>query len=185
MTSHLADSQPRWRRCARRTASPLTPHAVKGTTMPSSPATSRRSFLAGGAALAAIPAVATLTGGALADPAFADQASTDTLPDYAPIPPSALGPALNEQGYFVGRVEKNLYWVTDGSYQAAFLTTREGVVLFDAPPTNEHHLLLVGGERVRLAWQGTNHTPDNIYIHLPDHDTLMLVDIVLPRWVPF
>src|SRR5690242_18751330 len=59
------------------------------------------------------PAVATLTGGALADPA-----SADTLPDYAPIPPSALGPALNEQGYFVGRVEKNLYWVTDGTYQA-------------------------------------------------------------------
>src|SRR2546430_6677815 len=34
-------------------------------------------------------------------------------------------------------------------------------------------------------WQGTNHTPDNIYIHLPDHDTLMLVDLVLPGWVPF
>jgi hypothetical protein len=27
--------------------------------------------------------------------------------------------------------------------------------------------------------------PDNIYIHFPDHDTLMLVDINLPRWVPF
>jgi len=34
----------------------------------------------------------------------------------------------------VGRVKKNLYWVTDAAYQAAFLTTREGVVLFDAPP---------------------------------------------------
>jgi len=43
----------------------------------------------------------------------------------------------------------------------------------------------VGGERVDLAWHGTNHTPDNIYIHFPDHDTLMLVDINLPRWVPF
>src|SRR6185295_14619380 len=57
------------------------------------------------------------------------------LPDYAPIPRSALGPALNEQGYYVGRVERNLYWVTDGTYQSAFLTTRDGVVLFDAPPT--------------------------------------------------
>ena len=37
------------------------------------------------------------------------------LPDYAPIPQSALGPALNEQGYYVGRVERNLYWVTDGA----------------------------------------------------------------------
>ncbi len=26
------------------------------------------------------------------------------LPDYAPVPNSALGPALNEQGYYVGRV---------------------------------------------------------------------------------
>ncbi len=31
--------------------------------------------------------------------------TTDTtgLPDYAPVPRSALGPALNEQGCFVGR----------------------------------------------------------------------------------
>src|SRR2546429_9852734 len=57
------------------------------------------------------------------------------LPDYAPIPKSALGPALNDQGYYVGRVERNLYYVTDGVYQAAFLTTPDGVVLFDAPPS--------------------------------------------------
>jgi len=211
-------------------------------------ATNRRSFLARGAALAALP----LTGGV-----FTGTASAETLPDYAPIPPSALGPAVNEQGYYVGRVEKNLYWVTDGTYQAAFLTTREGVVLFDAPPSIGHNLqraidqiagangvsnkvthlvyshhhadhvgasslfgrkverightenkrlltrdndparpvpdvtfdkqrtLHVGGERVNLAWQGTNHTPDNIYIHFPDHNTLMLVDVVLPGWVPF
>src|ERR1700742_549276 len=93
-------------------------------------ATNRRSFLTRGAALAAVPTVAMLTGGALAAPA-----SADSLPDFAPIPPSALGPALNAQGYHVGRVTRNLYWVTDGTYQAAFLTTREGVVLFDAPPT--------------------------------------------------
>src|SRR2546430_16300618 len=93
-------------------------------------ALNRRSFLARSVAIAAVPAVATLAGGALAEPA-----SADTLPGYAPIPPSALGPAVNAQGYFVGPVEKNLYWVTDGTYQAAFLTTREGVVLFDAPPS--------------------------------------------------
>jgi glyoxylase-like metal-dependent hydrolase (beta-lactamase superfamily II) len=221
--------------------------------MSSSSSTNRRSFLARGAAIAAVPALATVAGGALAEPASAD----DTLPDYAPIPPSALGPALNAQGYYVGRLEKNLYWVTDGTYQAAFLTTKDGVVLFDAPPTighnlqraidqiasangvsskvthlvyshhhadhlgasslfgrqvtrvghvetkrllardndrtrplpdltfETHHTLRVGGERIDLAWHGTNHTPDNIYIHLPDHDTLMLVDINLPGWVPF
>jgi hypothetical protein len=63
----------------------------------------------------------------------ATTSGTVALPDYAPIPRSALGPALNEQGYFVGRVERNLYWVTDGVYQSAFLTTDDGVVLFDAP----------------------------------------------------
>ena len=180
-----------------------------------------------------------------------------TAADYAPIPRSALGPALNDQGYYVGRVERNLYWVTDGVYQAAFLTTADGVVLFDAPPSiggnlrravdeitaangvpstvthfvySHHHadhggaaflfdgdvtrigheetrrLLLrdgdaarpvpevtfadrytleVGGERVELAWHGPNHSPDNIYIHFPDHDTLMLVDVILPGWVPY
>src|SRR5215469_5858903 len=61
--------------------------------------------------------------------------SATDLPDYAPVPRSALGPALNDQGYYVGRVERNLYWVTDGTYQSAFLTTKDGVVLFDAPPT--------------------------------------------------
>src|SRR2546427_1874900 len=177
---------------------------------------------------------------------------TTGLPDYAPIPRSALGPALNEQGYYVGRVERNLYWVTDGTYQS----TSDGVVLLDAPPSighniqrvvdeiasangvsnkvthliySHHHadhagasslfdksvtrigheetrrLLLrddaparppneetfedrrtleIGGERIDLAWHGANHSPDNILIHLPDHDTLMLIDIVNPGWAP-
>jgi glyoxylase-like metal-dependent hydrolase (beta-lactamase superfamily II) len=190
--------------------------------------------------------------------AFADTrpGSAEALPDYAPVPQQALGPALNDQGYYVGRVERNLYWVTDGTYQSAFLTTSDGVVLLDAPPTigrniqravdeiaaangvsnkvthliySHHHadhagasslfdgeiarigheetrkLLLrdddparpapeetfgdrrtleIGGERIDLAWHGSNHSPDNIYIHLPDHDALMLVDIVNPGWAP-
>jgi glyoxylase-like metal-dependent hydrolase (beta-lactamase superfamily II) len=181
--------------------------------------------------------------------------SADELPDYAPIPQSAFGPALNEQGYYVGRVERNLYWVTDGVYNSAFLVTRDGVVLFDAPPSignnirravdeiaaaegvsntvthlvyshhhadhggaaslfenvvrighEETHRLLkrdndparplpdvtfadtytleVGGERAELAWRGSNHTPDNIYIHFPGHDTLMFIDVVNAGWVP-
>src|SRR6476620_420233 len=182
--------------------------------------------------------------------------ATSNLPDYAPVPRPALGPALNEQGYYVGRVEQNLYWVTDGTYQSAFLTTKDGVVLLDAPPTlghniqravdeiasangvsnrvthliySHHHadhagasslfdgdvarigheetrkLLLrdddparpppeenfadrrrleIGSERIEPAWLGSNHSPDNIYIPLPDLDTLMLVDIVNPGWAP-
>ena len=54
-----------------------------------------------------------------------------SLPDYSPVPASAFGPAPNEQGYYVGRIERNLHWVTDGVYQAAFLTTKDGVVPFE------------------------------------------------------
>src|SRR4029077_11546563 len=183
-------------------------------------------------------------------------ASGDGLPDYAPIPPSARGVTPNEQGYYVGRVERNLYWVTDGVYQAAFLATPDGVVLFDTPPSIGHNLqraideiarangvsnkvthlvhthhhadhggasslfgkdvvrigheetrrlllrdddparpapeetftdrrtLEIGGERIELAWHGPNHTPDNSIIHFPDHDALMMVDIVNAGWVP-
>ena len=182
--------------------------------------------------------------------------ATSVLPDYAPLPETARGPALNEQGYYVGRVERNLYFVTDGTYMCAFLTTSDGVVVLDAPPTignniqraideiaaangvsnkveylvySHHHsdhvgaaslfdknvtrigheetrkLLLrdndparppneetfqdtqaleIGGERIDLAFHGPNHSPDNILIHLPDHDTMMLVDICNPGWVP-
>ncbi len=48
----------------------------------------------------------------------------------------------------------------------------------------DRRTLQIGGERIELAWHGTNHSPDNIFIHLPDHDTLMLVDIVNPGWAP-
>jgi glyoxylase-like metal-dependent hydrolase (beta-lactamase superfamily II) len=49
----------------------------------------------------------------------------------------------------------------------------------------DRRTLEIGGERIQLAWHGANHSPDNIYIHFPDHDTLMLADIALPGWVPF
>jgi glyoxylase-like metal-dependent hydrolase (beta-lactamase superfamily II) len=186
----------------------------------------------------------------------ASSAEIATLPEYAPVPRSGLGPALNELGYYVGRAEGNLYWITDGVYQSAFLTTSDGVVLLDAPPSighniqravdeiasanglsnkdeqliyshhhadhvcasclfdknvtrigheetrrlllrdddparppnevtfQDHRTLEIGGERIDLAWHGANHSPDNINIHLPDHDTLMLVDIVTPGWAP-
>ena len=171
-----------------------------------------------------------------------------------PMRGPAFSPTISEQGYYVGRVEGNLYRVTDGIYQCAFMTTSDGVVLFDAPPTiglniqravdevaitngvsnrvryliySHHHadhagasslfdrnitrvgheetrkLLLrdddptrpapeetfqdrrsleIGGERIELAWHGASHSPDNIFIHLPGHSALMLVDIVNPGW---
>src|SRR5882672_11880809 len=98
--------------------------------------------------------------------AFADTRPSDAadLPDYAPIPKSALGPALNEQGYHVGRVERNLYAVTGGTYQSAVLATPDGVVLFDAPPTIGHNLRRAVDE-VAAAEGTTNTVTHLVYSH--------------------
>src|SRR5919197_628159 len=106
---------------------------------------------------------------------------TTALPDYAPVPQSAIGPTLNEQGYYVGRVERNLYWVTDGVYQAAFLTTPDGVVLFDAPPTIGGNLQRAVDE-IAAANGVTNRVTHLVYSH--HHDALMMIDVVNAGWVP-
>jgi glyoxylase-like metal-dependent hydrolase (beta-lactamase superfamily II) len=102
--------------------------------------TSRRKFLTGTGVAAAGTAAATLLSGPLAGTALAaapgaKPKASKGSPTYAPIPESALGPTLNAQGYYVGQIKGDLYWVTDGAYQAMFLTTNEGVVLVDAPAT--------------------------------------------------
>jgi glyoxylase-like metal-dependent hydrolase (beta-lactamase superfamily II) len=200
-----------------------------------------------------------VTPGDTAPEAFADAPPTnaDAFAVRTPIRGPAFASSLSEQGYYVGRVEGNLYRITDGTYQCAFMTTSDGVVLFDAPPSighniqravdqiatdnglsnkvtyliySHHHadhagasslfdrnitrigheetrkLLLrdddparpapeetfqdrctleIGGERIELAWHGSNHSPDNIYIHLPDHNAMMLIDVVNVGWAPF
>src|SRR6476659_10414287 len=88
------------------------------------------------------------------------------LPDYAPVPRSALGPPLNSQGYYVGRVERNLYWLTDGVYQSAFLTTKDGVVLLDAPPTIGHNIRRAVDE-IAAATDARNTVAYLIYSHAP------------------
>src|SRR5690348_14870902 len=99
---------------------------------------SRRRFLTLAGVAAAVPAAAAVLGPASAR--LANAATSDSLPTYAPVPPSALGHRLNADGYFVDRIADDLFWVTDSFYQAMFLTTREGVVLVDAPPTIGHNL---------------------------------------------
>ena len=66
--------------------------------MPINPGPNRRSFLARSAAIAAVPAVAALAGGALAEPAAAG-----ILPDYAPVPPSAPGRPSTRRATSSGR----------------------------------------------------------------------------------
>jgi len=106
---------------------------------PDAKSMNRRRFLAVAGMAAAAPAAAAALGPSRLIGARA--ATSSPSPTYAPIPPSALGPALNADGYFVGAIANNLYWVTDSFYQAMFVTTRDGVVLVDAPPTIGHNLL--------------------------------------------
>ena len=50
-------------------------------------------------------------------------------------PPVVAQPRPQRPGVYVGRVERNLHWVTDGSCQSAFLTTRDNVVLNRRAPS--------------------------------------------------
>lgn len=54
---------------------------------------------------------------------------------FDPIPTGAKGPAIPPKGYLVDRLGDGLYYVTEGIYQVMFLTTGEGVIVVDAPPT--------------------------------------------------
>jgi glyoxylase-like metal-dependent hydrolase (beta-lactamase superfamily II) len=224
---------------------------------PGAPRASRRAFLAGTGAAAAGATTAALLGGPLAGTAEAAPPGFPPRRQFAPIPKSALGPPVNADGYFVGQIKGDLYWVTDSIYIAMFLTTQDGVVLVDAPPTIGHNLLraigavtqangrpsqvthlvyshshadhagasvlfgpdvvrighsecrtlllrdndpnrppptvtfedhfnlTVGGQTLELAFHGPNHTPDNIFVWAPAQQTLMLVDVIFPRWAPF
>jgi len=113
-----------------------------------------RTFMKRATAVAAVPAAASLVGGF---PGTAAASDSPSLPDYAPVSSTSAGPALNADGYFVGQIKGNLYWVTDSYYQAMFLTTRDGVVLVDAPPTTGHNLLRAIQEVTRA-----NGTPSQV-----------------------
>lgn len=54
----------------------------------------------------------------------------------APLPAVAGGVAIDPaKGYFVEEIKDGLYWATEGAYQFMFLTTGEGVIVVDAPPS--------------------------------------------------
>lgn len=58
-----------------------------------------------------------------------------TPSDVAPLPNTARGPTIpQDKGYLVREIRDGLFWVTDGLYQAMFLTTGQGVIAVDAPP---------------------------------------------------
>lgn len=85
---------------------------------------SRRGVLALGAA-------AGLGATALAGTAHAAQAP----PPFAPLPADAKPRPVPPEGYIVDRIGDAMYAVTAGGNQSAFVVTKTGVVLLDAPPS--------------------------------------------------
>jgi len=74
--------------------------------------------------------------------AFVRHQASEPEPTLAPIPDSARGPAIDpDKGYFVEEIKDGLYWVTEGTYQVMFLTTGEGVIVVDAPPSIGENIL--------------------------------------------
>ena len=62
--------------------------------------------------------------------------------EVLPVPETALGPEIpQDTGYLVEEIGDGLYWVTDGTYQIMFLTTGEGVIVVDAPPSMGEKIL--------------------------------------------
>jgi glyoxylase-like metal-dependent hydrolase (beta-lactamase superfamily II) len=87
----------------------------------------------------------------------------------APVPATAMGQKIDQsKGYFVEEIKKGsgAYWVTEGSFQAMFLTTGKGVVVVDAPP--------ILGDKILKAIAEVTKEPVMylIYSHAhPDHIT--------------
>lgn len=60
----------------------------------------------------------------------------EKMREAAPLPESAKGPQIDfSKGYIVEEIKDGLYWVTDGAYNTMFLTTGQGVIAIDAPPS--------------------------------------------------
>ena len=74
------------------------------------------------------------------------------LPNYVSLLPQvkAKAPVIDpHKGYAVQELKPDVYMVTDGAYESAFVTTGKGVVLFDAPPSFAQHLSEAVAETTR------------------------------------
>jgi glyoxylase-like metal-dependent hydrolase (beta-lactamase superfamily II) len=73
---------------------------------------------------------------------MSDTSMEAAMPEFAPVPETAYGPPIDpEKGYFVEELSDGLYWLTEGAYTLIFLTTGEGVIVVDAPPSIGENLL--------------------------------------------
>ena len=71
------------------------------------------------------------------EPAMKDQTISSSVLKYIQEPPT-IDP---EKGYFVVEIANGLYWLNDFAYQVMFLTTGEGVIVVDVPPSMGENIL--------------------------------------------
>ena len=69
--------------------------------------------------------------------AMEDQTISSSVLKYIQEPPT-IDP---EKGYFVVEIANGLYWLNDFAYQVMFLTTGEGVIVVDVPPSMGENIL--------------------------------------------
>jgi glyoxylase-like metal-dependent hydrolase (beta-lactamase superfamily II) len=84
--------------------------------------------------------------------ACAQAQTADNLPDYAPLLPLIKARATvidPRKGYAVKQLKPDVYMITEGAYESAFVTTGKGVVLFDAPPSFAKHIVDAVSETTR------------------------------------
>ena len=185
--------------------------------------------------------------------------SAKNLNNYVPVLESVKQQAFKvdpKKGYLVEKVKPNVYIITDGIWQSAFVTTGEGVIVIDAPqsfakhllpaikettkqpiklliyshshtdhiggsamladktpglrilahqsiskllaqkkdprrviPTEtyaENHVVKMGSEEIQLNLHGNYHSRESdVFIFLPKHKFLMVIDSITPGYAPF
>jgi glyoxylase-like metal-dependent hydrolase (beta-lactamase superfamily II) len=128
---------------------------------------SRRNLIASTGLVAAAVTAAPLLGRGTAEAAVTSARPPGTT---APVPPPAKGPAIPKSGYLVEEIGDRVFWLTDGLYQMIFVTTAEGVVAVDAPPTIGHNILRA------IATVTKSHVTHAIYSHHhADHTGAMIL----------
>ena len=144
---------------------------TSSTSEPGTPASrqllTRRNLIASTGLVAAAVSAAPLLGRGTAEAAVTPACPPGTT---APVPPPAKGPAIPKSGYLVEEIGDRVFWLTDGLYQMIFMTTAEGVVAVDAPPTIGHNILRA------IATVTKSHVTHAIYSHHhADHTGAMIL----------
>lgn len=102
-----------------------------------------------------------------------------SIKSILPVPDSAKGPSIDpEKGYLIEEIGDGLYWITDGVYQTMFLTTGEGVIAIDAPPSIGTKYLKaiseVTDERVTHVIYSHSHSDHIGFAHMFPLDTVII-----------